>query len=90
MAESEAFVDDNPLSPKSLALILSNLFRREDGEPMDFYIRKIRFQNQVDKKQLKEKFIELNEAIDVSIPNTGLCSSEQVVLILSTFAEMWR
>ena len=66
MAEPDTFEEENPLSPGSLALILSNLFRREDGEPMDFYIRKIRFQDRSDKVQLKEKLEKLNEEIDVS------------------------
>ena len=55
MAESQAFEEESPLSPGSLALILSNLFRREDGEPMDFYVRKIRFQDRLDKQDLKKK-----------------------------------
>jgi len=64
MAESQAFEEESPLSPGSLALILSNLFRREDGEPMDFYVRKIRFQDRLDKQDLKKKLEKLNEEID--------------------------
>ena len=58
--------EENPPSPGSLAQILSNLFRREDGEPMDFYIRKFRFRNRSDKQELKEKFLQLSEEVDVS------------------------
>ena len=74
MAESQAFEEESPLSPGSLALILSNLFRREDGEPMDFYVRKIRFQDRLDKQDLKKKLEKLNEEIDVSILSFRLCS----------------
>jgi len=56
--------EENPPSPGSLAQILSNLFRREDGEPMDFYIRKFRFRNRSDKQELKEKFLQLSEEVD--------------------------
>ena len=63
MSEEEMEI---PMSPSSIAMILSNLFRREDGEPMDFYVRKIRLQGRPDKEELLLKLYKLKEDIDVS------------------------
>ena len=61
-------VDESPLSPDSLALVLSNIFRKEsNGEPMEFYFRKARIFGREDNKNFVNRLEVLKTEIQVRI-----------------------
>ena len=70
MAEALDMEEDSDysLSPNTMSLILSNLFRKEsNGDPIDFFLRKTRIIGRSNKAELDEKLDKLKETIEVRI-----------------------
>ena len=64
MLKTKDFTAENePLSPRSINVVLGNLFRKEsDGSPIDFYIRRLLI---ADNEELMTAFEVLKKKIQV-------------------------